>query len=149
MIVCVARQGGDILTGAGTGVLHRWAGGLSIKESPKIHTACIDALLVTPTHVFTGGRDSKISVLDGKTLSVVFQIDCNQFAGSVCNFPRAIALDNKSLFVGTFGSEIWKMSLEMVKKTVGKPEVKIQGHYAPMRTDNNEAWGLSIFRDKE
>ena len=70
MIVSIARLGADILTGAGSGVLHRWGGGTAIKGvSPKLHTACIDAILVTPTHVLTGGRDSKICVLDAKTLA--------------------------------------------------------------------------------
>lgn len=49
------------------------------------------------------------------------------------------------MYVGTFGSEIWKMAINIAQKKADKPTVLIQGHYAPLKQDNNEAWGLSIF----
>lgn len=95
-------------------------------KSPKNHSSVVDAITVikqnnVQSHVFTGGRDSKISVLDAKTLTLVFQIDCNQFTNSVSSMPRAIAVKDKNLYVGTFGSELWKMNLDMTRKAATNP----------------------------
>jgi microtubule-associated protein-like 6 len=84
-------------------------------------------------------------VLDAKTYAKLFEIDCNQFSDSVSNMPRSIAVNGNNMYVGTFGSEIWKMTLNIAKKSATNPQVMIRGHYSPLRKDNNEAWGLAIF----
>jgi WD40 repeat protein len=149
MIISVAFKGETCLTGAASGVVHMW-NGTGIGKSIKNHTAPVDALTVTSTHIFTGGRDNKICVLDASTMALSFTIDCSQFVDSVNSLPRAIAIspDSNYLYVGTFGSEIWRLNLNLAKKTATNPEVLIQGHFSPLKRDNNEAWGMAVMRNK-
>lgn len=98
--------------------------------------------------MITGGRDSKICVHDAN-MTLLFSIDCAQFANSVSNMPRAIAVAGNQMYVGTFGSEIWKLDLNIAKKTATNPQVLIHGHYSPLKKDNNEAWGLATFANKQ
>jgi WD40 repeat protein len=107
--VSLAVNGQNYLTGAASGDLHQWNGTTITGKPVKNHTSVVDAITVTPTHVFTGGRDNKINVLDAKTMMLLFPIDCTTFPDSVSCSPRAIAISGTNLYVGTFGSEIWKM----------------------------------------
>jgi len=109
LIVSLAVNGANYLTGAASGDVHQWNGTTITGKPVKNHTSVVDAITVTPSHVFTGGRDNKVCVLDAKTMTLLFPIDCSTFTDSVSSLPRAIALAGTQLYVGTFGSEIWKM----------------------------------------
>jgi len=51
--------------------------------------------------------------------------------------------------IGTFGHEIIKCPIQVQqKKQSGEAEVLIHGHYAPATMLTNEAWGLSVFSNK-
>lgn len=106
----------------------------------------VDAITVTPTHVFTGGRDCKINVLNASTYALEFAIDTSAFPGSVNAAVRAICLDStsKRIFVGTFGHEIFEAPIALATKRAGQAKNLIMGHYAPLYKDNNEAWGLAV-----
>lgn len=60
----IAYNGGTALTGCFTGELLSWNGSTCSKAVGKHHSKLIDAITVTGTHVITGGRDSKITVMD-------------------------------------------------------------------------------------
>ena len=72
LIASLAFNKNVTLTGAATGELHQWNGTNITGTSIKNHTRLIDAITVTPTHVFTGGRDSKISVLSATNMQLLF-----------------------------------------------------------------------------
>jgi WD40 repeat protein len=121
LIVSLAVNGANYLTGAASGDIHQWNGTAITGKPVKNHTSVVDAIAVTPTHIFTGGRDNKICVLDAKTMALLFPIDCNTFVDSVSCQPRAIAFAANQLYVGTFGSEIWKMGVNLATKKVVNP----------------------------
>lgn len=63
MIGSCAFNDNTCLTGALSGELYCWQG-TSIAGTPKkLHERLIDAITVTDTHVFTGGRDCKVTVM--------------------------------------------------------------------------------------
>ena len=64
--------------------------------------------------------------------------------GSVNGQPRAIDLNpaETSMIIGTFGCEIFQVSIQKDKKAIGEPKALIQGHHAPKVKDTNEVWGL-------
>lgn len=49
------------------------------------------------------------------------------------------------MFIGTLGSEIYQVQIDIAKKTMGQPKALINGHFSPCNKDNNEVWGMSIF----
>ena len=55
-------MGDQCLTGAITGEIYIWSGN-AIKSTLKLHDKPVDAIHVTPTYVFTGGKDCKVCVL--------------------------------------------------------------------------------------
>lgn len=73
----------------------------------------------------------------------IISVDTGKF-GSVNGQPRAIDIDDSesNLVIGTFGSEIYKVSFKPLPQSVGVPKVLVQGHYAPKQRDTNEVWGL-------
>ena len=66
----IAYNGAVALTGAITGELLLWNGTTCSKVAGKNHTKLIDAITVTPTHVITGGRDSKVVVMTANNYAV-------------------------------------------------------------------------------
>jgi hypothetical protein len=52
------------LTGAIDGSLYLWNEGIITGAPKKLHARIIDAITVTETHIFTGARDSKITVMN-------------------------------------------------------------------------------------
>lgn len=82
---------GDIcLSGAVTGDVYKWSGN-TISGTIKNHTKLVDAIAVTATGVFTGGRDNLIIQMDSiyKVLSTINTAEI--FVGSVEPSPRAIS----------------------------------------------------------
>jgi hypothetical protein len=69
-----AFNGKTCLTGSINGELYLWNGAGITGAPKKLHARMIDAITVTPTHIFTGARDSKITVMN-KNYAVLFTID--------------------------------------------------------------------------
>ena len=92
-----------------------WNGTTLGANPKKLHERIIDAILVTPTHIFTGARDSKINILDPKNYATMFTIDCTTLPDSVCSWVRAITINNvkDTLIVGTFGHEIYEIPVNL------------------------------------
>lgn len=67
-------NGTTCLTGSIKGELYLWNGAAVTGVPKKLHTRLIDAITVTDSHIFTGGRDSKITVMN-KQYTVLFTID--------------------------------------------------------------------------
>ena len=148
----IVYNGATALTGCATGDLYCWTGNTLSKSAGKHHAKLIDAITVTPQHVITGGRDSKIVVLAASNYAHQFSIDAAAtLQGSVNANVRAISLDaNKTtMYVGTFGHELWKLPVNFASKRAGAAENLVYGHYAPLFKDNNEAWGMSVFANKD
>ena len=117
----------------------------SVKAQHKLHERPLDAITVTDTHVFTGGRDGFVNVLNATSYALLFKFEIGPKFASVCNTVRSIALHpNKSqLLIGTLGSEIYEISIDLKGNKVGAdPKIVTQGHYSPCKKDNNEVWGL-------
>ena len=53
------------------------------------------------------------------------------------------------MFVGTFGHEIYEVPIKLATKQAGAAKNHIYGHFAPLYKDNNEAWGMSVFSNKD
>ena len=107
---------------------------------------------MTAQNVITGGRDSKINILAKSNYALQFTIDAAAtFPGSMAAQIRACTLDQSStkMFVGTFGHEIYEVPIKLATKQAGTPKNHIYGHYAPLYKDNNEAWGMSVFPNKD
>ena len=58
-------------------------------------------------------------------------------------------LNGKQLFIGTLGSEIFEVQVDIPMKQVGVPKLLVNGHYSPSAKDNNEVWGLSIIPNRD
>lgn len=73
----------------------------------------IDAITVAEGYILTGGRDSSICVLDAKDYKLLQKIDVAGLAkSSMCAKVRSISLSSTgSLYISTFGSEIYKAKL--------------------------------------
>lgn len=102
---------GDVcLSGAVTGDVYKWMGN-TISGVIQNHNKLVDAIAVTATGVFTGGRDNKIVQMDS-TYTVLSTIDTAAvFVGSVEPSPRAISFFGDQIFVGTKGAEIYSVNL--------------------------------------
>jgi hypothetical protein len=61
-------------------------------------------------------------------------IDTSAFAGSVCAWPRAIAINEcqNTLMVGTYGHEVYEVPIDLKSKTSKAAIQHISGHYAPL-----------------
>jgi len=140
----------NALTGCFTGEMFIWGGG-SISKAVKLHERPLDAIHVHSQYVLTGGRDGKVSVLSN-SYAILFQIPLSpqQFT-SVSTEVRALCLNEaaNSLVIGTFGSEIFQVPIDMQKKGIGAPKALIHGHFSPAKKDNNEAWGMAAFSQKD
>ena len=88
----IAYHGETALTGCFTGELFCWNGSTCSKVAGKNHAKLIDAITVTPRYVITGGRDSKIVVMN-TTYQVQLAIDATKFAGTVNSGVRGISLN--------------------------------------------------------
>lgn len=53
------------------------------------------------------------------------------------------------MLIGTLGSEIIKCPVDLRDKKVGAMKAITKGHYAPLKKDNNEVWGLACFNSKD
>jgi len=85
--------------------------------------------------------------MDSKTYTLLIIIDEKTFSGSVCPKIRSICISNneRMLYVGTYGSEIFELSTKDPKignNTVFIPKILITGHYTPNQLSSNEVWGL-------
>jgi microtubule-associated protein-like 6 len=146
----VKESKGDYLSGAITGEMYVWSG-TSIKKSIKLHERPLDAITVTEQFILTGGRDGLINVIQAGTYNPLFKFNIDAKYESINNPVRAIAINesNSLLAIGTQGSEIYTVPIDMSKKKVGAPTVVTQGHYSPCKKDNNEVWGLCAFPNKD
>ena len=77
----------------------------------------LEAICVTENHIFTGGRDQKINVLNAQTYAFMFRIECRGFPDSIKPRIRAITVNatNDTLIVGTFGHEIYRVPVNLAK----------------------------------
>lgn len=51
--------------------------------------------------------------------------------------------------MGTLGSEIYEVNIDIDKKQVLVPRLLVNGHYSPCSKDNNEVWGLCLLKNQE
>ena len=111
-------NGDTCLTGSMEGKLYAWQGTSISGQPKKIHERLIEAITVTAQAIFTGGRDSKINILNPKNYALLFSINTNDFPDSICNWPRAIAVSPTmdTLMVGTYGHEIYEVPLDLKNK---------------------------------
>ena len=63
-IGCIAFNGKLALTGSSLGTLMVWADNKVTSSTKQMHSRPIDSICVSKTHVFTGGRDQDIHILD-------------------------------------------------------------------------------------
>lgn len=128
--------------------MYVWQGTSIIGAPKKLHGRLIDAITVTKNHVFTGGRDSKITVMN-KNYDVKQTIDLTQIPGSNSTQVRSLALNgrNDMLMIGTYGHEIISLPINLQSNSCNLAQAKIviNGHFAPRTDWTNELWGLSIF----
>lgn len=114
----IMYSGNTGLTGAINGSLYQWNGPSIVGTPKKLHARLIDAICVTKSHILTGGRDSKITVMD-KSFKVLFTIDMSQFKGSNSTQVRAITINSRGdrMCVGTFGHEIIQVPINLQSNT--------------------------------
>lgn len=104
--------------------MYLWQGG-NIAQVKKIgHSRLIDAITVTDSHILTGGRDSKIVVMD-KQYNVQFTVDLTtldnlELKNANSLQVRAITVNKlkNKLMIGTFGHEIVELPINFAQKTV-------------------------------
>ena len=140
-------MGEKCLSGSITGDLYVWEGNC-IKSVKKLHSKPIDAIHVTTNYVFTGGKDSKVNILQANSLTLLFTFELKEeIWDSLCTKVRALCLNSQEniLYVGTLGSELYQVSIDIPKKTIGAPKKLLNGHYSPSMKDTNEVWGLAVF----
>lgn len=85
--------------------------------------------------VLTGGRDGKINILN-RSLDIEMTIDMNsKDYGSICSGVRSLKFneDETRLLVGTYGSEIYELSVNMASQSVDSHAILMQGHYSPAK----------------
>jgi len=132
-----AFNGNTCLTGAIDGSLYLWNGTAIVGAPKKLHARLIDAITVTDTHIFTGARDSKITVMN-KQYAVLFTIDMSLIKDSNSTQVRAITLNARQdkMMVGTFGHEIIELPINLQTNScnVAQAKILIHGHFAPMTT---------------
>jgi hypothetical protein len=68
--------------------------------------------------IFTGGRDSKIKVMD-RSYKLQFSIDLASTPNSICPMARAITLNDAqdTLMVGTFGHEVIQVPVNLAQRS--------------------------------
>lgn len=94
--------------------------------------------------LLSGDRDGNIFTYN-TVLSMVSQISIQDHAVNQLSFGvNAMAYDDGVLFVGTRGSDIMKMHVDLQDGQVDKTKVVIRGHYGPCKKDTNEVWGLAV-----
>ena len=147
----IAYNGPVGLTGCFTGELFSWSGNTCSKVVGKHHAKLIDAITCTGQHVITGGRDSKVSVMAANNYDLQFQYDATALPGTISSSVRAIAVDaaKNAMYLGTFGHEVYQVQVNFASKRPGQAKNLIFGHYAPLFKDNNEAWGMATFTNKD
>lgn len=85
--------------------------------------------------VLSGGRDGKINIMD-RALNVVMTIDMNEKEfGSISPGVRSLKFDpsESNLLVGTYGSEIYELAVDLAAQSVGSSKLLNQGHYSPAK----------------
>jgi hypothetical protein len=55
--------------------------------------------------------------------------------GSICPGVRSLKYDpsQNNLLVGTYGSEIYELSVDIASQSVGSNKLLMQGHYSPAK----------------
>lgn len=106
-------------------------------------------MVIFSKSVFTGGRDAIVKIFD-KSLTELMKINvATPDFSSISPEPRNITLDptKANLIIGTFGSEIYEVPIDLEAKSIQKPVILMQGHYSPCKKTTNEIWGLAVFPD--
>ena len=114
ILICSAFNKDDCLVGAGDGSLQIWKLNSMTKAYP-IHAKAIDAIYVTEKSatIVTGGKDNVVNLLDKTSYAVVQKVELDKLLqGAIAPQIRSASysVDNKSIIVGTYGSEIYELS---------------------------------------
>jgi len=148
-LACVAFHGGNTFTGTGKGMLLKWKGNHAVNQKTSgkhiLHPGGLDAISVYGDFLLTGGKDKKVLVINPENLEPVMEIDVSSAGfGSISPEVRALdtSPDDGRLIIGTFGSEIYELSLNVAGAKTGHPNQLVSGHFSPKMRDTNEVWGL-------
>ncbi len=85
--------------------------------------------------ILTGGRDAKVNILDKQLVVLMCLNMAEGLRDSLSPGVRALSLDEKgkNLLVGTFGSEIYELSIQPSSKMVDQTRPLMQSHFSPKR----------------
>lgn len=111
LLRCIGWNGNTCLVGAADGKLQAWNGN-NIGKTYALHQGGVDSVWVGPQYVVTGGADANIAILDKTSYATLLKFNLDSVCKNAIS-PKirsaCFASDQKTLLVGTYGSEIYEI----------------------------------------